>query len=108
MHSEEKERIRNDVVDNSKQDSISTILYEEKNSKDNFEVHPNPGINHITPQEPGKPVFQIATEDKSETDRLEKETKATTERERVKKQAEAQAERERLKKEAEDLIEKEK
>ena len=48
-HSEEKECIRNDLVDNSKQDSISTILYEEKNSKDDFQVDPNPGINGITP-----------------------------------------------------------
>ena len=105
-HSEEKEHIRNDVVDDSKQDSISTILYEEKNSKDDFEVDPNPGINGITPQEPGKPEFQFPTGDKSEKEHLEKEAKAATEREHVKKQPEAEAEREHLKKEAEELFEK--
>ena len=38
LHSEEKEGIRNDVVDDGRQDLISTILFEEKNANDDLGV----------------------------------------------------------------------
>ena len=93
MHSEEKQHIGNDVVDDSKQDSISTILYEEKNSKDNFKVDPNTGINGITPQEPGKPEFQIPTENKSEKEHREKRPRSQL-KERVSRNTLRQKQRE--------------
>ena len=119
---EEKEGIRNDVVDDSRQDLISTILFEEKIANNDLEVPTNEGINGngITPDQP---QFEVKTEDKPVAECLEKEAKVATERERVKREAEAAAaeaaclkkeaeaaaeEREHLKKEAEELFEKEK